>query len=168
MPFISFGEIFPQIAMKETRSLIITRDSVIPPDTYTFVELYCSDPECDCRMVRISVLSEIGPSHAEISYGWHEKRYYRGPSNDFAENGLPGPSCSFGAIQGSFAHIFLEKFKELFLPDFDYVNRLKRHYALIKREYQRIDLKKSLPSRVKIITREKKIKDGFNGRKISL
>jgi hypothetical protein len=98
--FVSFWEVFPQIAKKETRSLIIAKDPVIPADTYTFFELYCADPGCDCRMVRFSVLAESGSSHAEISYKWHEKKYYRGPFNDFEENGLPGPSCSFGAPQG--------------------------------------------------------------------
>lgn len=143
MFFVSFEEIFPEIAREETRGLIITSDPVIPADIYTFVELYCPDPECDCRMVRLSVVTERGPSHAEISYGWHEERYYRGPLNDFEENGLPGPSCSFGAPQGPFAHIFLERFESLFLSDANYVNRLKRHYALIKREAQRRDLRKS-------------------------
>lgn len=145
MFFVLFWKVFPKIATKETRSLIITKDLVIPADTYTFFELYCADPDCDCRMVRLSVLSESGSSHAEISYGWHEKRYYRGPLNDFEENGLPGPSCSFGAPQGPFAHILLDRFKELFLVDDNYVDRLKRHYALIKREAKRRDLTKPEP-----------------------
>ena len=148
MFFIPFWKIFPQIAMKETRGLIIASDPIIPADIYTFFELYCSDPDCDCRMVRISVIGKNDSSHAEISYGWHEKKYYRGPLNDFKENGLPGPSCSFGAPQGPFAHIFLERFKKLFLSDANYVDRLKRHYALIKREARIRDLKSSPTNQV--------------------
>jgi hypothetical protein len=146
--FVSFRDVFPLIAKKETRGLIITKDPVIPADTYVFVELYCSDPDCDCRMVRLSVITESGSSHAEISYGWHDKRYYRGPSNDFEENGLPGPSCSMGIPQGPFAHIFLERFEKLFLSDVNYVNRIKHHYALIKREAQKRDLKKVLSNQL--------------------
>lgn len=99
-------------------------------------------------MVRISVIGENDSNHAEISYGWHEKKYYRGPLNNFAENGLPGPSCTFGAPQGPFAHIFLERFKKLFLSDVNYIDRLKRHYALIKREARTRDLKDSITNQV--------------------
>lgn len=63
--------------MRETRGLIIINDPVISADTYTFFALYCPDAACDCRMVRFSVVDESVQSHAEISYGWHEARYYR-------------------------------------------------------------------------------------------
>jgi hypothetical protein len=140
--FVSFGEVFPKIAMRETRGLIIREDPIIPAGIYTFFELYCPDPNCDCRMVRLSVLNENDVSHAEISYGWHNKQYYKGPFNDFEDNGLPGPSCSYGAPQGPFAPIFLQRFKDFFLPDARYVYRLKHHYALIKMEAKKTDLKK--------------------------
>ena len=61
MILMPFYEIFPEIAEKETRSLHILQDSddseAPPVGSYSFLELYCPDLDCDCRKVNIVVVS---------------------------------------------------------------------------------------------------------------
>jgi hypothetical protein len=53
------------------------RDSPQLPDgDYTFVDMYCVDPECDCRKTMIHVLRN-GTHVATINFGWESPEFYR-------------------------------------------------------------------------------------------
>ena len=77
MPYTQFYDKFPDIAEKETRSLIIHDDPELPDDQYIFIELYCDEKSCDCRRVFFNVLSEKTKKIlAVITYGWEKRQYY--------------------------------------------------------------------------------------------
>jgi hypothetical protein len=61
---MSFPHLFPEIGPRETRTAIISGgDRSLPDDSHGFIELYCVDPDCDCRRMMINVFSETGPTH---------------------------------------------------------------------------------------------------------
>lgn len=58
MPYTLFRDRFPEIAKKETRSIMVLEDAELPKDHYLLMELYCDEPECDCRRVMFYIFSE--------------------------------------------------------------------------------------------------------------
>ena len=80
MPMTPFMERFPELAVRETRSVTVTGRQDLPDGEYGFVELYCDEPGCDCRRVMIDVLRpETGwrKIWATINYGWESLDFYR-------------------------------------------------------------------------------------------
>ena len=80
MPMIPFMERFPELGVRETRSVTATCQQDLPDGEYGFLELYGDEPGCDCRRVMIDVLRpETGWSKiwATISYGWESLDFYR-------------------------------------------------------------------------------------------
>jgi hypothetical protein len=134
-----FGEFFPEIAGKETRVITIADQRItgLPPGEYGWIELYCTDPDCDCRNVYIQVVQENFPgSLATISYGWESLAFYREwmgvDKDDDMLAGFKGPALAFGARESSFSDQLLRIFKETVQTDKDYALRLQRHYQLMK------------------------------------
>ncbi len=132
-----FWERFPDVAERETRVVTLTRPmGGLPAGSYAFVELYCTDPECDCRRVFLQVESDhsLGPVLATIAYGWASVAFYRkwlgGDLDDARE--LAGASLELFNVQTRLAEPLLGLFETLLLPDENYVDRLKRHYAMFK------------------------------------
>ncbi len=77
MPYTVFYDRFPDIAERDTRSLIVLDDPDLPPDTYALTELCCDDPGCDCRRVMFNVFADKRKEFvAVIAYGWERKYYY--------------------------------------------------------------------------------------------
>src|SRR4030065_158897 len=78
MPMVSFYTRFRDLAAKEMRSATVRGRPGIPDGEYGFLELYCDEPECDCRRVVIDVVSPTtGPKiWATINYGWESVAYY--------------------------------------------------------------------------------------------
>ena len=78
MPFFTFYEFFPKIAINETRSItLLAPQHGLPPGEYAFIELYCADPDCDCRRVTFSVLNKGRKAPiATISWGWEPLEFY--------------------------------------------------------------------------------------------
>jgi hypothetical protein len=78
MPMTLFIKKFPQLGMREVRSVIIPDGEVLPAGEYGFFEFYCDEPGCDCRRVTIKVLRpETGwnKAGATISYGWESSGF---------------------------------------------------------------------------------------------
>jgi hypothetical protein len=139
MPFESFYDRFPEIAMKETREIIILnpQGSNLPRGNYSFVEMYCNEAGCDCRRVFFSVFSSHRKKlEAVITYGWEEVDYYADwliysdDPEEIAE--LKGPALNSISPQSEYAPALLELFKKSLLPDKDYIERIKRHYAMFR------------------------------------
>ena len=49
MPMTPFMERFPELGACETRSVTIANRDDLPNGEYGFIELYCNEPDCDCR-----------------------------------------------------------------------------------------------------------------------
>src|SRR5579871_61169 len=78
MPMAVFASRFPEIAVKETRSMTLRGHEVIPDGEYGFLEFYCHEAGCDCRRVLLIVVSQdpSRPVVATINYGWESLDYY--------------------------------------------------------------------------------------------
>lgn len=152
MPYVPFHEKFLELAESETRAIILYDDPNIPDGKYYFLESYCDEPDCDCRRVFFSVISETNQILAVIAYGWENKKYYAqwmGENDPKIIRELKGPALNLASSQSKLAPAFLEKVK-LILQDKHYLERLKRHYKLfrdlvekktVKIENQRNELK---------------------------
>src|SRR3984893_15217066 len=80
MSHTAFGEFFPEIADKETRVVTVIDQAItgLPLGAYALIDLYCTDPDCDCRNVYIHVVHEESPGPiATITYGWDNLTYYK-------------------------------------------------------------------------------------------
>lgn len=76
MPFEPFHERFPKIAEKETRLVTVfeSQDSNLPAAEYSFIEMFCNEPGCDCRRVFYSVVSSVDFNvKAVIAWGWEDR-----------------------------------------------------------------------------------------------
>ncbi len=137
MPYAPFIEYFREIAEKETRSIDILRDDdVVPKGTYGLVEMYCDDPDCDCRRVFLQVFDwEKRKSLAYIAYGWESKEFYRKwlrMDNATVIQELQGPILNDGSPQSKYAPAFLKLVNDVVLSDPAYIERIKRHYQIFK------------------------------------
>jgi len=135
MPYEPFYERFPEIAEKETRTVMFMNDPELSDDTYALIELYCNEPNCDCRRVFFNLFSEKRKEIvAVIAYGWESRAFYRewfGDDDEKIIDDLKGPALNLGSPQSELAPKLLEKI-ELVLEDEAYVSRLKRHYRMFK------------------------------------
>lgn len=73
MKFVPAGEIIGQA--HQVRTVSIMRSPHLPDGEYSFLDMYCIDPECDCRKTMIQVM------HNEklvsvINYGWESATFY--------------------------------------------------------------------------------------------
>ena len=135
MPMTPFMKRFPEQGARETRSVIVPHKEDLPSGEYGFIELYCDEPNCDCRRVVVTVLRpETGwKSWAVINYGWESVKFYKkwagAPAGDRSE--WQGPDLDPLSEQTPYAPALLNLFKWL-LESPDYVERLKKHYRLFR------------------------------------
>jgi hypothetical protein len=115
---------FPKIAKKETRSITILKKGSfgsLPADHYTFLELYCSEENCDCRRVMISVISE------------NENKIVATINMAFdSDSDDPGPFLDPINPQSAYSDDLIKFFVELINHDPEYLIRLQRHYVIFK------------------------------------
>lgn len=119
-----FHLLFPEIAKKEIRTATVMRgDSRLPADEYGFLELYCVDPECDCRRVLINVMARSSGEHvATLSHSYKPPH----PDDDMGQTFLDPLNKQSTHSEG-----LLGLFKEMLL-DLEYHKRLERHYRMVK------------------------------------
>ncbi|MCD4687661.1 MAG: SEC-C domain-containing protein [Anaerolineae bacterium] len=136
MPYVPFYEKFPEIAKRETRSVLVLNDPNLPEDEYGLLELYCDEPGCDCRRVFFDVYSQKqNKSVAVITYGWESKQFYVnwfGKNTPSVINELKGPALNATSPQSKLAPALLRLVTNV-LKDKHYVARLKRHYAMFRK-----------------------------------
>lgn len=151
MIFIPFYEIFPEIARMKSRVLSVTDQSVSdspPAGTYRLIELYCPDLDCDCRSVRIIVVSsEEEEGYSTLQFGWEDKTFYDRHFG-FDDHGFPGPEHPLFQFIGPHGHFFLKELQKLCASDQTYVSQLKSHYQMIKEEAKNRDLLKQVRKQV--------------------
>jgi hypothetical protein len=132
---ISLHQYYPEVASTETRSAIIRKSLRLPDGNYGFFESYCDDARCDCRRVLINVYRSDSSSKiwAVINYGWESVAFYRKwvRSNELAQK-AKGPILDPLYPQSEYAPALLDLFTT-FIQDDEYLQKLKHHYALMKR-----------------------------------
>ena len=142
MPFAMFRDYFPEISKAETRNIAIFKESDmnLPAGNYTFLEMYCDEPGCDCRRVFLYVVSDRNKGvEAVITYGWESPEFYANWMNNddpYIVAALKGPSLNLGSPQSKQAPALLELVRTVLLQDKAYLERIKRHYSMFR---QKID-----------------------------
>src|ERR1017187_4890085 len=150
MQHLAFGEFFPEIAAKETRTVICVKKNAegLPPEKYVLFENYWTDVDCDCRRVLLSVMSESdGKHHLTINYGWEPRSYYvkwMGDDEKLFIDDLRGPCRNIFGPDSELADGILEMVKKTALKDKQYVERLGRHYRMFK---EKVNAGKVLPQK---------------------
>lgn len=114
-----YANMFPEV-MNECRVADARGHAELPDGAYAFVELYCTDPDCDCERVMINVIAKDSHKHwATINYGFN-------PKDD-----MPGPFLDPLNKQSEYSDIFLSLFEQ-FIKEPEYISRIKNHYKQVK------------------------------------
>lgn len=136
MPFIPFHEAFPDLAAQETRTVTTLDSAHLPAGSYTLIEMYCDEPNCDCRRVFFSVLSSnTSQIETVIAYGWESPEFYaRWMGDDDPETirDLKGPILNLGSPHSDLAPALLDLVETVVLQDDRYIASLKTHYAMFR------------------------------------
>lgn len=147
MPYTAFFAKFPELAQRETRTLIAINDPQLPPGNYALHELYCDEPGCDCRRVFLNVFREqTGTFEAMIAYGWESREFYvkwMGDDDPLVLDSLLGPALNLTSQTTPLSNVLLDRVKTV-LKDRLYVERLKRHYRMFREEIEREALRGEL------------------------
>lgn len=118
---VIFGKMFRDIAEKETRVITTFDDPKLGSESYALVDVYCVAPDCDCRRVMINVIRDRDAKHlATINWAFDKDDPDRGPFLDRLN------------AQSPLSDALLKMVKETVLPDKRYVERLERHYRMVK------------------------------------
>lgn len=133
MAMVRFLDYFPELGIREMRSLRFSSVVKVPRGEYGLLEFYCNEADCDCRRVHLQVVSPPGfKVWANINYGWEKPDFYREWGSDEDEEYLCGPFLDPLNPQSRYAKQFLEVITEFLADDEDYVRRLARHYGMMK------------------------------------
>ena len=140
MPYSLFHSRFPDVAERETRTVTVidSSDFNLPPAHYSFLEMFCDEPGCDCRRVFFSVVSSLQKDiQAVIAWGWEEREFYikwMGDDDPHIINDLIGPALNLASPQSELAPALLDLFRNVLLQDTTYVETVIRHYAMFRQE----------------------------------
>ncbi|MBN1492419.1 MAG: SEC-C domain-containing protein [Phycisphaerae bacterium] len=137
MPYVSFHDYFPEIAERETRTLILPRPTGgLPQGPYSLIEMFCDEAGCDCRRVFFYVVSSFreGPE-AVVAYGWEDEAFYARWMKDddpLVIETLKGPTLNLGSPQSDLAPAILDLVTKVALTDTAFIERVKRHYRMFR------------------------------------
>lgn len=138
MQFVPFHEYFPDVAERETREIYVNSQSGTLSGGYALLEMYCKDPECDCRRVMFNIISEREKKFVTVvNFGWENEKFYEkwyGDKDKSIIKEIKGPSLNPASRQSQYAPELLQLVKTIVLNDRSYVNRLKRHYKMFKKK----------------------------------
>ncbi|MCL6639258.1 MAG: hypothetical protein K6T80_06205 [Firmicutes bacterium] len=74
---VPFYEVCPN-AGEEMRVISVRNHPRLPDGDYGLIDSFCADPDCDCRVIYIFVISESRPGVlASITFGWEPLEFYR-------------------------------------------------------------------------------------------
>lgn len=122
MGYVPYSRLFPEQGAAETRVAFVLKHDVLPGDEYGLYELYCRDPDCDCRRVLINVFGRRQQERgilATIGYCFNRDDEFAGPYLDTLNP------------QTEYSDALLELVEQV-LQDPAYVARLERHYRQVK------------------------------------
>lgn len=138
MPYALLHDHFPDVAERETRTIIVLEDSnaSLPPGRYSFLEMFCDERGCDCRRVFFYVVSSRrNDVEAVIAWGWESPEFYAkwmGDNDPQTIAELRGPALNLGSPETHLAPAILEVVRNVLLRDAAYVDRVKRHYVMFR------------------------------------
>jgi len=148
MPYEMMYNLFPELAVKETRTITVIgkNNLALPEGEYGLLEMYCNDEDCDCRRVVLNVIfRDTNDSLAYVCYGWEQlsfyAKWYYGEEVKLSDldktekddlRAFKGPCLNIGSPQSNLAQSILHLVIEQVLSDKDYVDRLKRHYKMFR------------------------------------
>jgi hypothetical protein len=124
MEFIPAGEVIGDA--HQVRSVRIAQCPQLPDGEYSFIDMYCSDPNCDCRKTMIRVMHHER-TVAIINYGWESPAFYEkwmgnikgadlfspmnGASIDLSSPNLVNEEGILGLFNALLNDMWIEKFK---------------------------------------------------------
>ncbi|MBI5366618.1 MAG: SEC-C domain-containing protein [Planctomycetes bacterium] len=118
---VPFYVAYPEVAPNETRVVTPYSHPRLGGETFAFVEVYCADPECDCRRLMINVIRDSDKAHvATVSWAFDKGAPDRGPFLDPLN------------AQSALAKDLLALVSHVLASDPDYCARLERHYRMMK------------------------------------
>lgn len=140
MSFRMFHEICPEIGIRETRTVKLPTNSGcdLPANDYAFLEMYCSEADCDCRRVYFQVIAASNPAVvlAVITWGWEPLEFYRRwgnfPKTAKDAKTMKGPALAPLSNQSALAPALLELAADVLLSSPEYAERIKRHYTVFR------------------------------------
>jgi hypothetical protein len=116
-----FGAIFREVAARETRVLTTLNDPRLGSESYALVEVYCIEPDCDCRRLLINVVRDRDRKPlATVNWAFDPGAPGRGP---FLDPLNPQSDLSPALLDLVGRHL---------ASDRAYVARLERHYRMVK------------------------------------
>lgn len=140
MPYSLFHDHFPEVAERETRTITVLEHSTVrlPPGHYSFLEMFCDERGCDCRRVFFYVVSSLREDvQAVIAWGWEHRDFYAkwmGDNDTRVIADLKGPALNLASPQSDLAPAILDLVRNVLLQDTAYVERVKRHYVMIRKK----------------------------------
>jgi hypothetical protein len=160
MPFVPFHDFFPDLAERETRSVNLLEEADgLSAGDYALMEMYCDERRCDCRRVFFMVVSRTKQKPlAYISFGWESADYYakwmKGADPQTLREAV-GVALNRLSPQSKYAPRLLELVRDVVLRDPAYVERLKTHYQMVRREVDGISFRPDDPAARKQRKRER-------------
>lgn len=149
VPYVPFYNYCRKVAERETRTIIVPENAnlSLPPGKYTLLELYCDEPECDCRRVFLNVCtSRKRATEAVIAYGWESREFYARWMKDSDPEILKileGPVLNLSSPQSDLAPAILELVRRSVLADPEYVQRLQTHYWMFRHQIDMLTQRRS-------------------------
>ena len=136
MEFIHAGEIIG--IAHQVRTAEISDSPRLPDGEYKFVDMYCTDPSCDCRKTMKRVLYN-GAHVSTINFGWEPPAFYEGWfGGELKDGGIPpmhGASIDITSPDRVSQDSILGLFKALLNEK--WVANFKRNYRGVKAQYSR-------------------------------
>ena len=119
-----FYQYFPEVAQRQTRSVtLLWPQRGLPKGEYAFIELYCTEFQCDCRNVLLNVVERRKGHLASINYGLDP--------DEFKDVGMPQVFLDQLNKQTRYSPVLLDLFRDMVL-DKTYQERLEQHLAMMK------------------------------------
>jgi hypothetical protein len=133
MNFVPAGEIIG--AAHQVRTVTLADGDRLPDGDYRFIDMYCTDPSCDCRKTMIHVYhNDILVS--TINFGWESREFYRKwmgcPEDEEVDPPMDGASVDITSPDRVSPQDMLAFFRALL--DHNWVARFRAHYAAVKRK----------------------------------
>ena len=132
MKFVPAGEIIGEA--HQVRTVRIMGSDQLPDGAYQFIDMYCTDPSCDCRKTIIQVFHN--ENHVStIDFGWESREFYEkwmGAKEDATLPSMHGASLDFSSPDRVSPQGMLALFNAL--CDDQWVGIFKAHYAAVKKK----------------------------------
>jgi hypothetical protein len=137
--FSHFGVRYPALAQKQTRGITVVDATLgLKIGRYGFFELFCTETDCDCHRVMISVIGPGEKVYATIGYGWEDMSFYTKWTYGDSEmaRDMIGVQLYPLCPQTKYSGILLDIFKEMITEDPKFALRIREHYEMFRNANQ--------------------------------